>query len=478
MASRCTEGSPRRVSASSMTSSCTRAKVWRSSSAAPRSTAPRVVGVAAGADERPVEERGPEPLAAGEHERAERRQRRRAGRRRRGPTARSRRRAGAGPGPRSPRPRPRGWAGPEPASVGARSTGSDIARHLRGDGSETPGPGARRRDGGAEPVSPARSGAGRLVADTVGSWPMPSATPPLTDAEQAARSTSFGSVADHYERYRPGPPAAVVDWFLPEPVGLRRRPRCRAPARSPACSPTRRATSSRSSPTTGCGRCSRPRCPRRGRSPGAARRSRCPTARRRACSRRRRGTGWIRSRRSPRSTGCWRPAACFGAVWTGPDPDGPFMQQAQALARADAGPRSRRRGPRRVAHRGRRGRRDDRRPVGAAGRRPVRSRRGRDDTLGHRPERRRADRAARDAELGDPDARGRAAGRRVFATARRLLARAAGHRGDDHGRRRVPGGRVRVTQPRRDPAHRAPEACGRLRDARTDTIPRRPQEGR
>ena len=33
------------------------------------------------------------------------------------------------------------------------------------------------------------------------------------------RSGSFGGVASLYERYRPGPPVAAVDWFLPRHVG-------------------------------------------------------------------------------------------------------------------------------------------------------------------------------------------------------------------------------------------------------------------
>ena len=51
-----------------MMSSWMRAKVWRSSRAAPASTTIRSVGVAAGADERPVAERRPEPLAPGQHQ--------------------------------------------------------------------------------------------------------------------------------------------------------------------------------------------------------------------------------------------------------------------------------------------------------------------------------------------------------------------------------------------------------------------------
>src|SRR5689334_25348422 len=42
--------------------------------------------------------------------------------------------------------------------------------------------------------------------------------PALPDAERSARSSSFGSIAAHYERYRPGPPVDVAEWFVPEPV--------------------------------------------------------------------------------------------------------------------------------------------------------------------------------------------------------------------------------------------------------------------
>ncbi len=41
----------------------------------------------------------------------------------------------------------------------------------------------------------------------------------LPSQEKQRRSGSFGGVASHYERYRPGPHAAAVDWILPAPVG-------------------------------------------------------------------------------------------------------------------------------------------------------------------------------------------------------------------------------------------------------------------
>jgi SAM-dependent methyltransferase len=48
---------------------------------------------------------------------------------------------------------------------------------------------------------------------------MPDTEPtPLTPEQRAARAASFGGAATLYERYRPGPPVAVVDWVIPAPV--------------------------------------------------------------------------------------------------------------------------------------------------------------------------------------------------------------------------------------------------------------------
>ncbi len=52
----------------------------------------------------------------------------------------------------------------------------------------------------------------------VGEVPDPGVIP-LTPEERAARAASFGGAAAQYERYRQGPPAAAVDWILPDPVG-------------------------------------------------------------------------------------------------------------------------------------------------------------------------------------------------------------------------------------------------------------------
>ncbi|HEX4244817.1 MAG TPA: class I SAM-dependent methyltransferase, partial [Acidimicrobiales bacterium] len=43
------------------------------------------------------------------------------------------------------------------------------------------------------------------------------ASPGPTDGK-AVRAGSFGQVASHYERFRPGPPPAAIDWILPTHV--------------------------------------------------------------------------------------------------------------------------------------------------------------------------------------------------------------------------------------------------------------------
>jgi SAM-dependent methyltransferase len=37
----------------------------------------------------------------------------------------------------------------------------------------------------------------------------------MTDAARAARALSFGAASEAYDRFRPGPPATVLDWLLP-----------------------------------------------------------------------------------------------------------------------------------------------------------------------------------------------------------------------------------------------------------------------
>jgi SAM-dependent methyltransferase len=48
--------------------------------------------------------------------------------------------------------------------------------------------------------------------------PLDASVSAVAAQEKARRAGSFGGVASHYERYRPGPPVAAVDWFLPTRV--------------------------------------------------------------------------------------------------------------------------------------------------------------------------------------------------------------------------------------------------------------------
>jgi SAM-dependent methyltransferase len=59
-----------------------------------------------------------------------------------------------------------------------------------------------------------------MVATVTDPDPIPSDVPlsHLPPREKAKRAGSFGGVASHYERYRPGPPLAAVDWILPRRV--------------------------------------------------------------------------------------------------------------------------------------------------------------------------------------------------------------------------------------------------------------------
>jgi len=36
----------------------------------------------------------------------------------------------------------------------------------------------------------------------------------ITQEQKSQRSTSFGAAADAYERFRPGPPVALIEWML------------------------------------------------------------------------------------------------------------------------------------------------------------------------------------------------------------------------------------------------------------------------
>jgi SAM-dependent methyltransferase len=42
----------------------------------------------------------------------------------------------------------------------------------------------------------------------------------MTGAERAERASSFGSIAEIYDRFRPGPPMSAVDWVLESGAGI------------------------------------------------------------------------------------------------------------------------------------------------------------------------------------------------------------------------------------------------------------------
>ncbi len=42
----------------------------------------------------------------------------------------------------------------------------------------------------------------------------------MADPGTTPRANSFGSVAEHYDRFRPGPPLAAAEWLLPVPCAL------------------------------------------------------------------------------------------------------------------------------------------------------------------------------------------------------------------------------------------------------------------
>jgi SAM-dependent methyltransferase len=47
---------------------------------------------------------------------------------------------------------------------------------------------------------------------------MPDGTLPRTESDRLALGGSFGGIAAHYERYRPGPALEAIDWYVPHQV--------------------------------------------------------------------------------------------------------------------------------------------------------------------------------------------------------------------------------------------------------------------
>ncbi len=156
---------------------------------------------------------------------------------------------------------------------------------------------------------------------------------PLSDLpppEKAARSGSFGAVASQYERFRPGPSSAAVDWFLPRPVdrvvdlgagtGALTRMLVDKAREVVAVEPDDRMRSvlvERVPSATAVA----------GRGESIPLPDGCADAVLASAS-----WHWmdpVPTLREVRRV--LTPRGILGAVWTGPDPDGPFMAQARAL---------------------------------------------------------------------------------------------------------------------------------------------------
>jgi len=148
--------------------------------------------------------------------------------------------------------------------------------------------------------------------------------------QKAIRSASFGDVASHYERYRPGPPVAAVDWILPASVGtvvdlgagtgaLTRLLVGRADE-VVAVEPDDRMRSVLAQNLSGIRA-----VPGRGESiplpDGAADAVLASSS-----------WHWMDPVPTLREVGrVLVPGGVLGAIWSGPDPEGPFLVQAQAL---------------------------------------------------------------------------------------------------------------------------------------------------
>jgi len=152
----------------------------------------------------------------------------------------------------------------------------------------------------------------------------------ISDEERLRRSASFGDAAVAYERYRPGPPAAVIDWLVPKGArsvvdlgagtGLMTRELIGRVDRVIAIEPDDRMREVlvRNVPGATALRGSGEVMPLESGTVDAVLASS--------------SWHWMDAERTLAEVArVLAPAGALGVVWTGPDPDGPFVAQAQAM---------------------------------------------------------------------------------------------------------------------------------------------------
>jgi SAM-dependent methyltransferase len=152
----------------------------------------------------------------------------------------------------------------------------------------------------------------------------------LPPAEKAERSGSFGEVAAHYERFRPGPPATAVEWLLPDHVEL-------AVDLGAGTGALTRLLIARANDVVAVEPDDRMRAVLVDEVPGATAvmgrgedmplPDRCADAVLASSS-----WHWMDPIPTLHEVGrVLKPYGVLGVIWSGPDPDGPFMVQAQSL---------------------------------------------------------------------------------------------------------------------------------------------------
>ena len=151
-----------------------------------------------------------------------------------------------------------------------------------------------------------------------------------TDNSEALRSGSFGAVASAYERFRPGPPAIAIDWMLPSGAlvvvdlaagtGAMTRDLVGRVGSVIAIEPDdrMRAVLAENLPAVDARKGTGESMPLADSSVDAVL----------AAS----SWHWMDADRALREVArVLRPGGVLGVVWAGPDPDGPFLLQAQSL---------------------------------------------------------------------------------------------------------------------------------------------------